>query len=155
MYTIELLSPGGKFKAMIVFRTMSLGDKRVFLLVDEENKYYYRKEYSFRATRNLLKVEPYLTTLLADIKPEYAKFASSLASYFVERLDDGPISYERQIPGLEEIVTHPVTGSQTSIQNAIMNLNDVCLWSREQIADWLETLDVNPILNDPKEEYYV
>lgn len=46
------------------------------------------------------------------------------------------------IPGFDEMrVTHPVTGAQTLLQSAIINLNDCCGWTREQVADWLETLD--------------
>lgn len=39
--------------------------------------------------------------------------------------------------------THVCAYPQASIANVIMHLNDQTLWTREQIADWLETLDVN------------
>lgn len=48
------------------------------------------------------------------------------------------------IPGLNKVVKHPVTGNSTSIYNIIINLNDHHEWTREQIADWLDTLDDPP-----------
>jgi hypothetical protein len=49
------------------------------------------------------------------------------------------------------IVTCPVTGGRKHLRSAIMSLNDHHGWTREEIADWLETLDVD-INMKPKEE---
>lgn len=51
-------------------------------------------------------------------------------------------------------VKHPVTGEAHSLRGVIMNLNDGHGWTREQIADWLETLDID-INMKPKEEVNV
>jgi hypothetical protein len=48
-----------------------------------------------------------------------------------------------QLPGLNEIVKHPVTSKKTQLKHAIISLNDSHRWSREKIADWLETLDID------------
>ena len=47
------------------------------------------------------------------------------------------------LPGIREIVHHPVTGRDHELKYVIMDLNDHYRWTREQIADWLETLDVD------------
>lgn len=51
-------------------------------------------------------------------------------------------------------VKHPFTGENKSLRAVIMTLNDHCGWTREQIADWLETLDID-ISMKPKEEVNV
>lgn len=47
------------------------------------------------------------------------------------------------LPGVNEVVKHPVTGDKRTIEYIIINLNDSHMWTRDQIADWLETLDVD------------
>lgn len=47
------------------------------------------------------------------------------------------------LPGLDEIVVHPVFKNKDSLRRVVISLNDSHRWSREQIADWLETLDVD------------
>lgn len=48
------------------------------------------------------------------------------------------------IPALRTtLVKHPLFMAQALIPNIIMDLNDRCGWTREQIADWLDTLDVD------------
>lgn len=48
-----------------------------------------------------------------------------------------------KLPGVEEEVKHPITDRQKPLWNVIVDLNDRHGWSREQIADWLETLDID------------
>lgn len=48
-----------------------------------------------------------------------------------------------KLPGLKENVRNPVNGTMDTLERVIIRLNDSERWSREQIADWLETLDVN------------
>lgn len=55
-----------------------------------------------------------------------------------------PQSLASQIPGVHEKAVHPVTKAEREIFQIIMNLNDIHKWEREQIADWLETLDNLP-----------
>ncbi len=50
----------------------------------------------------------------------------------------------RALPGITTVVKHPVTSSaDSSVSDVIISLNDGYGWSREQIADWLDTLDVD------------
>lgn len=49
----------------------------------------------------------------------------------------------KQLPALDEMVKHPVTGQTAALRDVIINLNDISKWTREAIADWLETLDID------------
>jgi len=49
----------------------------------------------------------------------------------------------RELPGLNEQVKHPESGKTTTVRAAIISLNDSYKWSREKIADWLDTLDID------------
>lgn len=49
----------------------------------------------------------------------------------------------KELPALNEMVKHPETGKSTRLRSAIISLNDSYKWTREQIADWLETLDID------------
>lgn len=49
----------------------------------------------------------------------------------------------RRLPGMRELVKHPVEGGFARLYTVIISLNDKHLWPREKIADWLETLDVD------------
>jgi hypothetical protein len=49
-----------------------------------------------------------------------------------------------KLPGINEIVKHPFRGEEKwLLESTIISLNDDYKWSREQIADWLETLDID------------
>lgn len=65
-------------------------------------------------------------------------------------IDYTPIpSLLRYCPALEELVKFPAgTGKQVmSLESAIMRLNDIEEWTREEIADWLESLDLDITVN--------
>lgn len=53
------------------------------------------------------------------------------------------------LPGVKETVKHPVTGGKGTIEAIIINLNDFHMWTRDQIADWLETLDIDLTFKEP------
>ncbi|QIQ62985.1 hypothetical protein SEA_MOAB_107 [Streptomyces phage Moab] len=55
----------------------------------------------------------------------------------------GKDSRVNMLPGIKEMVKHPVSGKIDTIESIIINLNDVQKWTREKIADWLDTLDVD------------
>ena len=80
--------------------------------------------------------------------PSYHDF-----SYAVTNLTPSlPTSdYLSQIEGLDKKVKNPETGALESIKNIIIKLNDIDKWTREQIADWLETLDEVPIFKRKEE----
>lgn len=48
-----------------------------------------------------------------------------------------------KLPGIRKLVKHPVLKIDYYLEDAIINLNDSYKWTREQIADWLETLDID------------
>lgn len=76
-------------------------------------------------------------------KPFKSLFSNPAATFPIE----DELSYTpegvRELPGLKEIIKHPVTGWSMPLWKAVINLNDKYHWKREQIADWLETLDVD------------
>jgi len=83
---------------------------------------------------------------------EIAKHKSQLAAYSIGThnvlYDFPPVSRQLQkksneLPGVSEQVTHPVTKGVYRLSAVIMDLNDTHRWTREQIADWLETLDID------------
>lgn len=45
--------------------------------------------------------------------------------------------------GLGQTVLHPVGNYKISLANCVVSLNDSHGWSREKIADWIETLDID------------
>jgi hypothetical protein len=54
------------------------------------------------------------------------------------------------MPGLREYVNHPILKDRKTkqpirrpVESIIIDLNDTYKWSREQVADWLDTLDVD------------
>lgn len=42
-------------------------------------------------------------------------------------------------PALEDYTEHPITHRRQPRSQIVINLNDECAWTRERIADWLET----------------
>jgi hypothetical protein len=74
---------------------------------------------------------------ISGVKP-YSKPVTGLNS-----TSDDLMTYVEQLPGLTEMVKHPVNGNKTTLQAVIIDLNDQCNWTREQVADWLETLDLD------------
>lgn len=53
-----------------------------------------------------------------------------------------------KLPGLKERVKHPAYSNYNNngygdLESVIIHLNDVCKWTVNQIADWLDTLDID------------
>lgn len=66
--------------------------------------------------------------------------------------DDTRRVLRQSIPGFDKMtVKNPVTGDVQSLYGAIIYLNDNAGWSREQVADWLETLDLDLTIRTPEE----
>jgi hypothetical protein len=59
----------------------------------------------------------------------------------------------KAVPAVNTLVTCPVCNlkSRVTISELIIHLNDLHGWSREKIADWLETLDVDLTVQPKKE----
>lgn len=51
------------------------------------------------------------------------------------------IGLTERYPLLTERVVSPMRSAGTSVESAIIHLNDHGGWTREQIADWVETLE--------------
>jgi hypothetical protein len=51
------------------------------------------------------------------------------------------LAYNPIVP--HPVVVRPAGQGDKRLSVVIMELNDIYLWSREKIADWLDTLDVN------------
>jgi hypothetical protein len=51
-----------------------------------------------------------------------------------------------------ECVNKPVFSRKVTLRNAIIHLNDKDRWTRDQIADWLESLDIDLRFKPTKEE---
>jgi len=71
------------------------------------------------------------------------KYISSSEVYYTPAYDRGrpPID---QMPGLRARVKHPVQGHDWyTLEQVIISLNDQYRWTRERIADWLDTLDID------------
>lgn len=45
-----------------------------------------------------------------------------------------------RLPGAMQSVIHPETGETDTVRSTVINLNDEYEWSREQIADWLDKI---------------
>jgi predicted nucleic-acid-binding protein len=46
----------------------------------------------------------------------------------------------QQLPGVNLIVKHPVTGENGKLWSTVIDLNDMYKWKREDIADWIENV---------------
>lgn len=70
-----------------------------------------------------------------------------------------PGALRRVLPGIHSLVRYPCDCCRDTykdkgfiLQNVIIHLNDKAKWTREQIADWLESLDVDLEFKVPEEE---
>jgi hypothetical protein len=122
---------------------------------EPSNRFFYSKEWMIDYSKTVEKANEYLPVLFADLPVIYLATSAmnKVQKHFLQSASplspkDGPYNYVSQIPGLQTIVQNPVNKSQmASLEGIIIDLNDTHGWTREEIADWLETLDVNPILN--------
>jgi hypothetical protein len=89
-----------------------------------------------------------------------------LKNHTRNHLLDDPGVLARQIPGIKQVVTCPackngeikgITNSEymattgESLMSVIIHLNDRHKWTREAIADWIETLDEIPTFTEEVE----
>jgi hypothetical protein len=77
--------------------------------------------------------------------------AMGIAPIFLESMGEWSVNYAAlsdRFPILEGWVIHPVKGEWRSLTGVIFSLNDTCGWTREQIAEWVETLETptNPVV---------
>lgn len=63
----------------------------------------------------------------------------------LETKSDQPSFIANMLPGVNNIVEHPVSGKEQRLFDIIINLNDNHNWSREKVADWIDTLPEVPV----------
>jgi len=73
-------------------------------------------------------------------KPPVLQFGAYSGAYVGGHEEDDRV---KELPALREMVKHPITQKTDRLKSVIISLNDGAKWTREQIADWLETLDVD------------
>ncbi len=92
----------------------------------------YTTGFSFPVYEN--KNEPYLEKYYKNSKVWFDS-PSSTGNKRLPEVD--------KLPGLTAIVKNPVTQREDELETVIITLNDINKWSRDKIADWLETLDID------------
>ena len=137
------------------FYLYGVGNHRVIVIDRPHEKYYYRKQWVHNY--KVHQFEDFDNPALVGLQSIYVSdqlidFWKKYLGPLAETSYVGPHHYVGQIPGLLEMVTNPVTLGADTLEQTIIYLNDTARWTREQIADWLETQDNNPILNNPQEE---
>ncbi len=75
-----------------------------------------------------------------DIENPYSPYSKG---YTGIKPPSDPERLSQRLPGVNEVGTNPVTGKKGVLWNVIQHLNDRDKWTREQIADWVETLDID------------
>lgn len=88
-------------------------------------------------------------------------FEGKGGSYKISSMGNQTEKLKAVLPGLDEYVKPPPSDCQENMDHStdveatvwdiVQSLNDCCGWSREKIADWLETLDAD-LKFKPKEE---
>lgn len=91
---------------------------------------------------------PYLNIEPPYFEYEYEPFGFSSSDSFKDYFSSSSVSHSaplevHKLPGLSEKVTCPWSGRQEELKVVIINLNDKARWTRQEIADWLETLDID------------
>lgn len=97
----------------------------------------------YRGLISSLKEAKEFETTVHNMWPEYKK--PSLDVLYRKDI----ASLASAIPGIHQNVTHPETKQEGSLYHIIQELNDSHGWSREKIADWIETLDNPPKFEAP------
>ena len=123
-------------RLVTAFHDLIVLDKRVFGLINQIVKEMFNDDYSM--PKSYWDTSKYVQ---ANYQKELSfNVDDKLVSYRPPELDT--------FPGLKALVKYPgksdnLSGFQLTLERAIINLNDKEKWTREQIADWLETLDVD------------
>ena len=84
-----------------------------------------------------------LETTMNAYEQAMEKLVETMPKY-VSGMSQTGLSWQAiDLPGVNEAVKHPMTGDTHSLWSIIINLNDSHHWTRERIADWVETLDID------------
>ena len=71
----------------------------------------------------------------------------SVTKKLLERNSDDPSYLAKLLPGVDRVEKNPVSGDEDTLYSIIIELNDTHKWSRDAIADWIESLDDVPTFN--------
>lgn len=82
----------------------------------------------------------------STIPNELYKVIVNANTILVAGQEVGPNHSTLKHPAMQQVVKCPAGGDYTNnLQTVIMHLNDTHEWTREQIADWIDTLDEQPV----------
>lgn len=59
------------------------------------------------------------------------------------------VRFEQEWPILDNPVRHPITLEKTVVYDVIVSLNDKYDWTREAIADWVESVELGTMTMQP------
>lgn len=105
----------------------------------ESNIYCSLRQYVYQAmNKNATKSQiTEFTKFLAEVIYEHIRDEKPELDGSLLQMND------RYFPNLTTVVKNPVTGEEMAVAFAIIDLNDTQKWPFEEIADWLDTLDVD------------
>lgn len=85
-------------------------------------------------------INRYYEDLLKEVKANIVNMQKTLS-----KNPPAAASLATSLPGMDALVLHPDkdVAYEDHLYSIIIDLNDTCKWTREQIADWLETLDID------------
>lgn len=111
----------------------------------DKDNYKTTGEPIFKDYVGLLHNDHIHMSLINDFTQDYEAKSNKI------NIDKSPGFYEsiNTLPGVKEKSKNPVGGEISSIKEIIISLNDTYKWTRDQIADWLETLDVDLRFKSP------
>ena len=145
---LKVESDGKKFKS-----AMTVSDELMPIEWSDSQFNGYKKDL----LGNLYSGYPEMAGVWTAIHSEYVGQSGAILYHpasepNVLKFKTKPSSQEkvRELPGVHELVKSPVSGLTRTLQDVIIELNDNHGWSRNQVADWLETLDID-ITFKPKE----
>lgn len=131
--------------------------KQLYLVVDE-HYLAYMPEHELRDLlfkQFVIKLPSKLDNCLQGFLMQVGKHDTqkTLDFYFMEKNPAAEIKAQKavqyrqpevdKLPGMRKQVKHPETGTIQYLEYIIISLNDKFGWSRDRIADWLETLDID------------
>ena len=131
--------------------------------------YYYRvytDDYMYMMAFNHLDDPTLILDLIKRFEFESEtirkSFETVIRNFYPEvrwRNSDNPSELSNLLPGVHKEVKHPVTGAEGKLMSIIIDLNDLAqvdkgrCWTREEIADWIESaMDLEDITFKPKEQ---
>lgn len=101
------------------------------------------KELTTEKIERLIAALDKLETTINAYEQAMEKLVQTMPKYVSGMSQEGLSWQAIDLPGVNEAVKHPITGDTHSLWSVIISLNDGHHWTRERIADWVETLDID------------